>query len=119
MGLRRTRYTLSLFQIDRETLESLSDVVEDNSHGIELDVNHRLSRALSGHIGYGFERYEFIYVSSGKENDDYHTFSLDMSYAFRPELITQAGVEYYDRSSSNSVNDYDETRLFLDVRVEF
>lgn len=119
LGLRRTRYSFSLYQIDRETLESLSDLTDDYSRGIALDVNHRLSRALSGHIGYGYERYEFTYVSQGKNSDDYHRFSLDATYAFRPELTTRTGAEYYNRSSSNSLRDYDETRLFLDVRVEF
>ncbi|MCM0149912.1 TIGR03016 family PEP-CTERM system-associated outer membrane protein [Photobacterium galatheae] len=119
LELRRTRYSFSLYQIDRETLESLSDLTDDDSRGVELDVNHRLSRALSGHIGYGYERYEFTYVSEGKDSDDYHTFSLDATYAFRPELVTKTGVKYYNRSSSNSLKDYDETRLFFDVRVEF
>nr|WP_237584143.1 TIGR03016 family PEP-CTERM system-associated outer membrane protein [Photobacterium halotolerans] len=119
LTLRRTLYSFSLYQIDRETLESLSDLTDDNSRGIELDVNHQLSRVLSGHIGYAYERYDFTYLSTGDESDDYHSFSLDTTYFFRPELFTQTGVEYYTRSSSDSVNDYDETRIFIDVRVEF
>ena len=115
---RRTDYELSIFHDEREALNATADEQNDEVDGIGIAVRHRLSRRFSLAGRFDYDYYQFISRTRPTQNDYYRIYELEGKYEFNKHLSSTFGVEHNNKSSSFASNSYDETRLFIDIRMQ-
>ncbi|OLQ75513.1 hypothetical protein BIT28_23060 [Photobacterium proteolyticum] len=115
---RRTDYEFSLFHDEREALNATADEQNDEVDGIGIAVRHRLSRRFSLAGRFDYDYYQFISRTRPTQNDYYRIYELEGQYEFNKHLSSTFGVEHNNKSSSFASNSYDETRIFIDIRMQ-
>lgn len=116
---RRTDYVLTLFYNQQRPLNDNSEEKDEDGYGISMDITHELSRRLNARIGLSYEDYRFRNQAEPEQKDEYWTVAFDTNYELSKNMFGSVGYEFNQRSSSITDNEYDENRIYLEVRVEF
>lgn len=115
---RRTDYELNIFHDEREALNATADEQNDEVDGIGIAVRHRLSRRFSLAGRFDYDYYQFISRTRPTQNDYYRIYELEGKYQINKQLTSSFGIEHNNKSSSFASNSYDETRIFIDIRMQ-
>lgn len=118
LAARRTDYELSIYRDEREALNPSTENQNDEVNGIGIAVHHRLARRLTVSGRFDYDYYQFVRRSSNDQNDYYRAYELEGQYQLNRYLSTSLGLSHNNKSSSLNTNNYDETRLFVDIRMQ-
>ncbi|MGF1692184.1 TIGR03016 family PEP-CTERM system-associated outer membrane protein [Photobacterium kagoshimensis] len=119
LDLRRSQYSLSVFGRQEEALTVFSENQEERSYGTRVSASHNLTRRFKVNGAYEYAKYDFERIAGANQNDDYHTLDIGGSYQHFEKLTSSFGYRYSSRQSSSSIYEYDENRLYYDVRMSF
>jgi len=115
---RRTEYELTIYRDEREALNAGSEEQNDEVDAIGIAVRHRLSRRFTVAGSFDYEYYQFTRRSNPAQNDYYRVYELEGQYQFNRDLFASIGFKHNNKSSSFEPNSYEETRVFIDLRMQ-
>ncbi|WP_165314145.1 TIGR03016 family PEP-CTERM system-associated outer membrane protein [Vibrio ziniensis] len=118
LELRRTTFNLEIDADNQKAINTLSDDTDVDTYSSELSLNHHLSRKTSFKPSFLYEYYTFQTAGDTYQKDYYRKLSLELKHDFTKDFNASLEFSYKNRSSSNVDREYQENRVYLNVRKE-
>ncbi len=119
LELRRTTLSLDISADNQQALRTLSAETETDIYSVELSVAHNLSRKTTATPSFLFENYDFQREGSTYQKDYYRDLAFELEHDFAEEFSASMKLSHRERSSNNVDSEYQENRIYVNVRKEF
>lgn len=119
LELRRTTFSLDMSADNQQAIRTLSSDTETDIYSIEISVSHNLSRKTTVTPSFMFENYDFQRAGTTYQKDYYRDLAFELEHDFTDEFSASMELSYTDRSSTNFASEYQENRIYVNVRKEF
>ncbi len=119
LNLRRTTINFDASADNQKAINSLSDDTDVDTYSGELSVTHNLSRKTTITPSFLYEYYEFQQQGNTYQTDYYRELGIEVEHDFTDAFSASLEVSYSNRSSSNLDSEYEENRIYFNVRKEF
>ncbi len=118
LNLRRTTFNLDIGADKQQAISTLSEGTETDTYSGELSVTHHLSRKTTITPSFLYEYYEFQDGGETYQTDYYRKFGLKLEHDLSKDFTASLELSYKNRTSSNSDSEYQENRVYVNVRKE-
>lgn len=118
LKLRRTTFNLDLSADKQKAINTLSDDTAVDTYSGELSITHNLSRNTTITPSFLYEYYDFQQQGNTYQTDYYRELGIELEHDFTESLSTSLELTYKNRSSSNLDSQYEENRIYFNVRKE-
>ncbi|MCE0493256.1 TIGR03016 family PEP-CTERM system-associated outer membrane protein [Vibrio salinus] len=119
LALRRTTVNLEVSSEKQKSMNSLSiQSANVDKYSSKLSLEHHLTRQTTLSPGFEFESYDFYNQGQITQEDYYRNWSIAFTKNFASDLSMNLDLSYKDRSSTNSNDAYQESRISINIRKE-